>query len=97
VFRNPYAGEFQVSANPDNPNGNPPRFGNINYTYPGIFAAFSPEKIFTPTGATTTDVYFFLPSDQTTPAAVAGFGAVFTSVDLADSSPELLIRRSLVP
>ena len=79
VFDNPDTGQFQVSANPDNPNRIPPRFGNIHYTYPDIFAAFSPEKIFTPIGSRTTDVHFFLPSDQTTPASVAGFGAVFTS------------------
>jgi hypothetical protein len=71
VFDDNPEGQFQVSANPDNPNRIPPRFWNIHYTYPDMFAAFSPETIFTPTGSRTYGRPLFLPSDQTTPASVA--------------------------
>ncbi len=52
------------------------------------FDVFSAERLFAyiAEGGTTFDVIFFLPSDQTTVATVKGFGAVFTDVDLDDST-----------
>lgn len=83
VFATPGTG-FEVSANA----GVGVQFGNLNPTYPGIFEPFSPNKLFTPVGSNITDVTFFSPADQTTPATVTGFGAVFSDVDLALSSIE---------
>lgn len=57
-------------------------FGNINPTYPGLFAPFSQQRIFTAVGSNIVDVSFFLPG-STTAAFTNGFGAVFTDVDLA--------------
>lgn len=51
------------------------------FGFPGGFQAFSPERLFTPVGGTTFDVLFFDPADQTTPAGVRGFGAIFTDVE----------------
>ena len=84
VFSTPGSG-FQVSADSVNPTATPIQFGNINPTYPGLFEAFSPEKLFTPVGSNITDVLFFFPG-STIPATVSGFGAVFTDVDLANST-----------
>ncbi|HVK13903.1 MAG TPA: VCBS repeat-containing protein [Gemmataceae bacterium] len=82
VFQTPGAG-FQVSATLAS--GQPVRFGNIDPTYPAEFAAFSPQRLFTPVGSTVTDVLFFVPGTAT-PAVVTGFGAVFADVDLASVS-----------
>jgi hypothetical protein len=76
---------FQVSAASGNPTATPIQFGNLNPTYPGLFATFSPEKLFTPLGSNVTDATFFVPGSAT-PATVSGFGAVFTDVDLANST-----------
>jgi hypothetical protein len=84
VFSTPGTG-FQVSANAVNPTATPIEFGNINPTYPGLFAAFSAQKLFTALGSTITDVDFVVPGSNI-PATVRGFGAVFTDVDLADST-----------
>ncbi len=55
-----------------------------NPTYGAIFTAFSPFRLFTPVGSNITDTVFFVPgSNGTAPAAVKGFGAVFTDVDKA--------------
>ena len=85
VFSSSAANRFQVSADSDNPTHTPVRFGNLNPQYPEIFATFSPEKLFTPLGTTTTRVHFFQAGTKT-PAAVNGFGAVFTDVDSPTSS-----------
>ena len=77
VFSTPGTG-FQVS-------GDPAEFGNLNPTYPDQFTVFSAPKLFTPLGSTITDVNFFIPG-TTTPATTRAFGAVFTDVDLANSS-----------
>ena len=76
---------FQVSANATNPSFVPVEFGNINSGYPPIFAPFSPQRLFTALGSNVTDVTFFVPG-STTPALVAGFGAVFSDVDLANTT-----------
>jgi len=59
----------------------------INSTYSTAFAAFSPSRIFTALGSNITDVTFFLPGTNGAVAAtVRGFGAVFTDVDLANTT-----------
>jgi hypothetical protein len=60
-------------------------FGNP--TYATTFGTFSPERLFSPAASIITDGLFFLPgSNGTIPATVSGFGAVFTDVDLADTT-----------
>jgi hypothetical protein len=52
-----------------------------------IFSTFSPLRDFTPIGSTTTDIAFFIPGTNGSAAAtVVGFGAVFSNVELANSS-----------
>lgn len=82
VFSIPGAG-FQVSATALT--GTPIEFGNINPTYPLLFATFSPQRLFTAIGSNVMDVSFFVPG-STVAASVSGFGAVFTDVDLANIS-----------
>jgi hypothetical protein len=58
-----------------------------NATYATIFSTFSPLRLFAPVGSTITDVSFFIPgTNGGVPATVSGFGAVFTDVDLANST-----------
>jgi hypothetical protein len=74
VFATPGSG-FEVS-------GAIPEFGNINGTYPGLFAPFSLPRLFTALNSNVMDVTFVVPGvGSTVPAAVTGFGAVFTDVD----------------
>jgi hypothetical protein len=59
----------------------------IQASYATTFSAFSPVRIFTPTGSNFTDVSFSLPgSAGATPATVSAFGAVFSDVDLANTT-----------
>jgi hypothetical protein len=74
---------FQVSAN--SASGTAIEFGNINATYPDLFTTFSSPRLFTALGSTITDVQFFIPG-TTTGALTRGFGAVFTDVDLANTT-----------
>jgi hypothetical protein len=54
---------------------------------PLVFGVFSLQRIFSPIGSNITDVSFFIPGTSgSVPAAVSGFGAVFTSVDLANTT-----------
>ena len=76
---------FEVSANAVNPTSTPIEFGNIDPSYSDLFSAFSAQRIFTATGSNILDVDFFVPG-TTTPAFVAGFGSIFTDVDLADTT-----------
>lgn len=56
-----------------------------NPTYGTIFTTFSPSRLFTPVGSNVTNGSFFVPGTTgASPATVAGFGAVFTDVDLPD-------------
>jgi hypothetical protein len=71
---------LMVSANADNPYGALPRFGNINPQYVDSFKTFSEEKLFSPVGSNLVVITFFVPGTAT-PAAVRGFGAVYTDVD----------------
>jgi hypothetical protein len=58
-------------------------FGNPKYGE--IFRSFSPSRLFTPVGSNVTDSFFFVPgTNGAKPAAVTGFGAVFTDVDQPD-------------
>jgi len=58
-----------------------------NPTYGTTFSTFSPLRLFAPVDSNITDGLFFLPgSNGTVPATVSGFGAVFTDVDLPDTT-----------
>ncbi len=58
-----------------------------NPTYGTTFAAFSPLRLFTPIGSNVTDVSFFIPgTDGAQSATVSGFGAVFSDVDLGNTT-----------
>jgi hypothetical protein len=84
VFSTPGSG-FQVSASATNPSSAPVEFGNINPTYASQFQTFSAQKLFTSIGSNVLDVIFFVPG-STTAALTNGFGAVFTDVDLANTT-----------
>ena len=71
---------LMVSADSDNPSGALPRFGNINPSYVNSFKTFSSERLFSPVGSNIAELRFFVPGSKT-PAAVRGFGAVYTDVD----------------
>ena len=79
IFFTPGTG-FEQSGQPT------PEFGDINPTYAGQFAAFSSPRLFTALNSNVTDVVFHVPGDTTIPAAVTGFGSVFTDVDSASST-----------
>ena len=109
VFFTPGTG-FEVSANLVNPTFTPVRFGNINPVYPALFSTFSPQKLFTALNSTITENLFFVPSgtagvNSTQPATVKGFGAVFTDVNLGNSTKieyfgvggNLLFSRNVLP
>ena len=81
VFSTPGTG-FQVSANSGVA---PVEFGNINALYPSLFKTFSAQRLFTALGSNIIDVNFFIPG-ATTPAFTTGFGAVFSDVDLANTT-----------
>jgi hypothetical protein len=81
VFSTPGTG-FQVSANAGVA---PVEFGNLDASYPSTFAPFSPQRLFTALGSNVVDVNFFVPG-TTTAALVHGFGAVFSDVDLDNTS-----------
>ena len=70
---------FEISGQPS------PEFGDINATYPAIFETFSSPRLFAPLGSNVMDALFFSPGTNL-PASVFGFGAVFTDVDLANTS-----------
>lgn len=58
-----------------------------NPTYETTFTPFSPLRVFASLGSNITDVTFFIPgSNGATPATVTGFGAIFSDVDLSDST-----------
>ncbi|MBA3364499.1 MAG: hypothetical protein H0U03_01755 [Actinobacteria bacterium] len=92
VFSTPGTG-FQVSANAANPTSTPIEFGNIDPSYTAIFEAFSPQRLFTPLGSNILDATFFV-AGSSTAATVKGFGAVFTDVDLANTTTIQLFDAS---
>jgi len=60
---------------------------DINPTYATTFVTFSPVRLFTPLGSNITEGIFSIPgTGGATPATVAGFGAVFADVDLANTT-----------
>ena len=66
-------------------------FNNPNYAT--AFVPFSPLRLFTPVGSRVTEGNFFVPgTNGAAPAAVSGFGAVFSGVDLPDGSGSILTR-----
>jgi hypothetical protein len=75
-----------VSADSDNPTGTLPRFGNINPQYVDIFQTFSEERLFSPVGGSNLVVITFFVPGTDIPAAVRGFGAVYTDVDTAHTA-----------
>jgi len=79
VFSTPGTG-FEISGQPL------PEFGNINPTYPSIFATFSSPSLFAAVGSNIIDVRFTVPGTTNQPALSRGFGAVFTDVDLASTT-----------
>lgn len=79
VFVTPGSG-FEISGAPL------AEFGELNLTYPNIFAPFSPPRIFTALNSNVMDVLFFVPGNTNIAAATNGFGAVFTDVDTATST-----------
>src|SRR4051794_33078923 len=84
TFGTPGTG-FEVSANASNPTSTPVQFGDINAIYPQIFEPFSAQRLFTAIGSNIVDVNFFIPG-TTIPGRTNGFGAVFSDVDLADTT-----------
>jgi hypothetical protein len=81
VFSTPGTG-VEVSANAAD---GPVRFGNIDPNYPSLFQAFSQQKLFTPINSNIVDVSFFIPGSSDS-ALTRGFGAVFTDVDLPNTT-----------
>jgi hypothetical protein len=61
------------------------KFLDINPTYGDQFRFFSANKIFSPVGSNILDVLFQV-AGQPTPAASAGFGVVFSDVDVANAT-----------
>ncbi len=76
LFTTPGTGFVQAP-----PSGLATTFNNVTYT----FTTFSPLRLFSPVGSNITDVHFFRPGTET-PATVNAFGAVFTDVDLPEST-----------
>ena len=82
IFNTPGTG-FEVSANAAS--GTPVEFGNINAAYPALFQSFTAQRLFTALGSNIVDVSFLVPGTAA-PAFSNAFGAVFTDVDLANST-----------
>lgn len=61
--------------------GNP-----INFGYGPEFTTFSPERLFSPLGSNVFDVHFFNPVNPVQAALVDGFWAVFTDVELPNTT-----------
>lgn len=74
-----------VSADQDNPAGALVRFGDINPSSVEQFRTFSPERLFSPIGSNVVNLRFYVPGTDT-PAAVRGFGAVYTDIDRPENT-----------
>jgi hypothetical protein len=58
-----------------------------NATYSATFGVFSPQRLFSPIDSNIMDVFFVIPGTSgAVTATVRGFGAVFTDVDVANST-----------
>lgn len=107
-FTTPGAGNrVLVSQDNDTPADADPdlvRFSDINATYATTFSVFSPQRLFQAQDSNIIDVTYFVPGTSTR-AAVTGFGAVFTDVDLAgtstldffDNTGALVFSRAVLP
>ena len=87
VFSTPGT-SFEVSgATTDAGAGQPAaaNFGNIDPSYTSTFAPFSAQRLFTSVGSNVLDVTFFIPGTST-PALTTGFGAIFSDVDLFNTT-----------
>src|SRR6478752_4943023 len=79
-FKTPGLGLSQAPPSGGAQGGLAVLFGNP--TYAKIFRTFSLSRLFTPVGSNITEASFAIPgTNGTAPAAVRGFGAVFTDVD----------------
>lgn len=85
-FTTDASAHLEVSAKTGNPTSTLVEFGNIDENYVEAFAAFSPQRLFSPVGSTITTVEFFVPGSVTLTAGVTGFGAIFTDVDVEGST-----------
>jgi hypothetical protein len=74
-----------VSAKTGNPTATPTQFGDIDPTYPTSFEPFSPQRLFSAIGSNIVDVDFAVPGGAQG-ARTQGFGAVFSDVDLSDTT-----------
>ncbi len=80
VFNSTGGSQFRVSND-----GFDNKFNSINPTYSDQFQTFSAPRLFTPFGTNILDVNFFV-SATNVPATVSGFGAIFTDVDLPNTT-----------
>ncbi|MEM7129812.1 MAG: hypothetical protein AAF702_25995 [Chloroflexota bacterium] len=76
--------EFQLSATAASGEGI--EFENIDPSYSSEFSVYSAERIFTALDNNVIDVRFYNPANPSESALVDSFGAIFTDVDLADST-----------
>ena len=76
---------LRVSADGHNPAGSAPRFADINPTYGAEFRTFSAPRLFSPVGSNVVNLRFRVPGTST-PAAVRGFGAVYTGIDRRENT-----------
>jgi hypothetical protein len=84
-FRTPGLGLSQAPPSGGPQGGLAVLFGNP--TYGQVFRTFSASRLFTPVGSNITDASFSIPgTNGLVPAAVRGFGAVFTDVDRSEGS-----------
>jgi hypothetical protein len=79
VFETPGSG-FEISGQPT------PEFGDLHPTYPTLFGTFSSPQLFAVLNSNVMEVLFTVPGNAAVPAAVTGFGAVFTDVDSETST-----------
>ncbi len=75
-------GALQLSATAESGVG--VNFANIDPSYAETFSPFSPERLFTAIDSNVIDARFFDPANQTEATVTAGFGAIFSDVDLAN-------------
>lgn len=84
-FKTPGLGLSQAPASGGPQGGLAVLFANP--TYGQTFRAFSASRLFTPVGSNITEASFSIPgTNGNAPAAVRGFGAVFTDVDQPDGT-----------
>lgn len=61
-------------------------FNDVNNTYDAQFEKFSPQKTFASVGSNAMDLTFRVAGDTSQVALVRGFGAIFSDVDVANTS-----------